>query len=236
LVTCRQLISIFNKKILSAGNHLDCLSDHIYNKAKPITLNQQHLPADNDIESVIDGCIKAKRHSQKELYKKYYGFAMGICMRYCTDENDSMELVNDSFLKVYKSLHLFVPVAGHYERSFAGWLKSIVVHTAIDAFRKKSNSHLFVEVNNAHQEIPDYDISAIDTMSYKEIMETVQKLSPGYRTIFNLYVIDGYKHEEIAKQLNISVGASKSNLAKARINIQKMLDKQHTKFCGTRTI
>jgi RNA polymerase sigma factor (sigma-70 family) len=194
------------------------------------------LPADNDIESVIEGCLKAKRHSQKELYKKYYGFAMGICMRYCSNEDDAKELVNDSFLKVYKSLGVFVPAPGNYEKSLSGWIKSIVVHTSIDAFRKKSNNLLIVEVNNSHQEIPDYDTSAINTMSYKEIIETVQKLSPVYRTIFNLYVIDGYKHEEISAQLNISVGASKSNLAKARMNIQKMLDKQHIQFRGTRTV
>jgi RNA polymerase sigma-70 factor (ECF subfamily) len=102
-------------------------------------------------------------------------------------------------------------------------MKSIFVNTAIDHFRKNSKSNLVSEMQESHFEMEHTGETAIDKMSYKEIMDVVQQLSPVYRTIFNLFVIDGFKHEEIASRLKISVGTSKSNLSKAKANIQKML-------------
>ena len=96
--------------------------------------------------------------------------------------------------------------------------------------RKNKKNYLVGDIQEEHLEMTDAVATAIDRMSYKEIMEIVQQLSPGYRAVFNLHVIDGFKHEEIAQHLNISVGTSKSNLAKARANIQKMLKEANLKF------
>lgn len=181
------------------------------------------MSSTNTLEHIIQGCIKANRDSQKQLYKLYYGFAMSICMRYSTHYTEAEEIVNDGFLKIFKKIDAFEPSYQSYEASFVGWIKKIFIHTAIDNYRKNNKSYTIPILDDSHLEISENSASPIDNMSYKEIIELVQKLSPTYRTVFNLFVLDGYKHEEISKQLNISVGTSKSNLAKARINIQKML-------------
>ncbi len=181
------------------------------------------MPNGQQLLHIIQGCVKANRASQKELYQNYYGFSMSICMRYCASQDDAVEVVNDGFLKVFKNIASFLCKHNNYEASFMAWVKTIMVHTAIDHFRKNKKRSLDIELDDEHFELNDTEQSSIDRMSYKEIIELVQRLSPVYRAVFNLHVIDGYKHEEIAAQLNIAVGTSKSNLAKARINIQKML-------------
>lgn len=160
----------------------------------------------------------------------FYGFATAICMRYCNTKDEAMEVVNDGFLKLYKDLQYFNAAYENYEASLKGWIKKIMINTAIDHFRKNNQHYLTSEVNDAQLEIMDTQETSINKMSYKEIMEMIQRLSPVYRTVFNLHVIDGFKHEEIAEQLNISVGTSKSNLSKARINIQKMLKEADINF------
>jgi RNA polymerase sigma-70 factor (ECF subfamily) len=141
-----------------------------------------------------------------------------------------MEVVNDGFIKIFRSLSQFAPRHDNYEASLMGWMKSIIVNTAIDHFRKNKNNYLVGEIQDEHLDMTDAMATAVDKMTYKEIIELVQRLSPGYRAVFNLHVIDGYKHEEIAQQLQISVGTSKSNLAKARANIQKMLKEANLKL------
>jgi len=177
------------------------------------------LPERSSVVHIIQGCIKADRECQKTFYKMYYGFSMAICMRYCNAKDDAMEVVNDGFMKIYRELHNFKPAYENYETSLKGWMRSIMVNTAIDHFRK-----------NDHLETIDIQETSLNKLSYKEIMEIVKRLSPAYRTVFNLYVIEGYKHEEIAEQLNIAVGTSKSNLAKAKMNIQKMLKETEQSF------
>jgi len=144
-------------------------------------------------------------------------------VRYCPESDDLVEVVNDGFLKIFKNLYLFKPVYSNYEVSLKGWIKAIMVNTSIDLFRKVSKNNFLAPIQSDHFEITKADESAIDKMTYKEILELVSRLSPVYRTVFNLFVIDGYSHDEIAGQLKISVGTSKSNLFKAKANIQKML-------------
>ncbi|MBS1495694.1 MAG: RNA polymerase sigma factor [Bacteroidetes bacterium] len=177
----------------------------------------------NRLNDIIQGCINNNRGSQKEFYQFFYGYAAALCMRYCSNDDDINQVVNDGFLKVYKSLHLFTPQYANVEASLKGWIKRIMINTAIDHLRKNNRHFLKAEIGDHQENIADESTTSIDRMGYKEILAIIQKLTPAYRTVFNLYVMDGFKHEEIAKQLKITVGASKSNLAKARINIQKML-------------
>ncbi len=181
------------------------------------------MPGRPDLIHIIQGCIKANRDSQKLFYEMFYGYAMGICMRYCTNEEDVVEIVNDGFLKVYKALPTFNPQHADVVASLKGWMKRIMINTSIDHLRKHKQRFLVAEISDHHFNTADEVESSIDQMTYKEILSVIQRLSPVYRIVFNLYVMDGFKHEEIAQQLNISVGASKSNLAKARMNIKKML-------------
>lgn len=144
-------------------------------------------------------------------------------MRYAPNNDDAMEIVNDGFLKIFKKLSSFEARYEDMEGSLKGWIKRIMLNTAIDHFRKNNKYLMKVDMGEKVLNIPDETEDSVDKMSYDEIYKVIQQLSPMYRTVFNLYIIDGFKHEEIARQLNISVGTSKSNLAKAKINIQKML-------------
>jgi len=148
---------------------------------------------------------------------------MSICMRYTHTDDDAMEIANDGFLKIFKELASFQARYEDVEASLKGWMKKIMVNTSIDHFRKNQKYQMNVSIDDNLFHIEDHAETSIDKLSYNEVYKLVQQLSPVYRTVFNLYVIDGYKHEEIAKQLKISIGTSKSNLAKAKINIKKMI-------------
>jgi len=148
-------------------------------------------------------------------------------MRYTNSQDDAVEMVNDGFLKVFKELYNFKPVFENEEISLKGWMKRIMINTAIDYYRKYNKNQLQIAGHeDAANNITYKGETAVDKLSYDEVLELVQQLSPAYRTVFNLYVIDGLSHDEIAGQLGISTGTSKSNLAKARMNLQKMLEKE----------
>lgn len=135
--------------------------------------------------------------------------------------------MNEGFVKLFKNIHLF-----EYDRQpdqllcLKGWFKRILVNTCIDHHRKKHstmNGHL---LTSESEKIEDHTENGLDLLAYKEIIEAIRLLSPAYRTVFNLFVIEGFSHEEIANSLEISIGASKSNLSKARDNLRKLLLKK----------
>ncbi|RZK01825.1 MAG: sigma-70 family RNA polymerase sigma factor [Flavobacterium sp.] len=181
------------------------------------------MPAGEALEKLISGCKRSDRESQKEFYRFFYGYAMAICFRYCPNQEDAMEVVNDGFLKIFRGLDSFTPQYGNTEVSIKAWIKRIMVNVSIDHCRKHAKMFSVKELQNHHLDAHVETSNSIDQLSFREILALVEKLSPTYRTIFNMFVIDGYKHEEISKCLDISVGTSKSNLAKARMNIQKLL-------------
>ncbi len=161
---------------------------------------------------------------------------MSICMRYAHTDDDAMEIANDGFLKIFKELASFQARYDDVEASLKGWMKKIMVNTSIDHFRKNQKYQMNVSIDDNLFHMEDHAESSIDKLSYDEVYKLVQQLSPMYRTVFNLYVIDGFKHEEIAKQLKISVGTSKSNLAKAKINIKKMIHERQKNRYGQAAI
>ena len=175
----------------------------------------------------IRGCALNQRESQKKLYNSFYGYAMSICDRYTSREEDASEILNDGFLKIFKEIHHFKPAYSDVVSSFKGWLRKIMVYTAIDHFRKNNKHQHVTELDTAIIHLPAEDETAVDKISYDEIIRFIQGLSPAYRTVLNLFVVDGFSHDEISRQLNISVGTSKSNLAKARKQLQKILFRQN---------
>lgn len=184
----------------------------------------------NDLHSIIQGCIALKRDCQKAFYSRYYGFAAAICMRYANTKDDMIEIVNDGFINIFKELHSFKPVFEDEEISLKGWIKRIMINTSIDYHRKYHKQQLMSGSPNETviEKIEYKSENALDKLSYEEIMKKVKSLSPVYRTVFNLHVIDGLTHEEIAAQLGISVGTSKSNLFKAKVNLKKMLETKNS--------
>ncbi|MGZ5255656.1 MAG: RNA polymerase sigma factor [Flavitalea sp.] len=177
------------------------------------------------ISVLLSGCRSNDRASQKELYYLLRGFALKICYRYTNKNEESEEIMNEAFVKLFKNIQQF-DENRHPDSllSLKGWFKRILVNTCIDHYRKNQsmvNGHLLITSEN--EQISDKSENGIDVLSYKEIIMAVRSLSPAYRTVFNLFVIEGLSHDEISKKLNISVGASKSNLSKARENLRKLL-------------
>lgn len=175
-----------------------------------------------ELNKIIDGCIQNKRKHQEKLFKLYYGKMIGVALRYTKDQDTAQEIVQNSFIKIYDKLFTF-----EKEGNFYSWISRIVINTAIDAIRKSKkdpfkfgDEYIFVEEDSENIDEKELDISNYQS---KMILEAIQELSPAYQAVFNLYVIEDYAHKEIAEMLGISEGTSKSNLSKAKANLQKIL-------------
>jgi RNA polymerase sigma factor (sigma-70 family) len=175
----------------------------------------------------VEACGRNSRQSQKVLYNSFYGYAMAICDRYTNNQDDAVEILNDAFLKIFREIHHYQPAYADVVSSFKGWLRKIMVYTAIDHFRKNQKHHVLTQLDNVVYQVSTVEEDALQKISHEEIIRSVQLLSPGYRTVFNLFIIEGWSHDEIAKHLNISTGTSKSNLSKARRQLQKILFKEN---------
>ena len=175
----------------------------------------------------VERCALNNRESQKKLYTSFYGYAMAVCDRYTNNQDDAIEILNDGFLKVFKEIYRYKPAYTDVVSSFKGWLRKIMVYTAIDHFRKNHKHQFTTDLDNGVVQVASHAEDALDRISYEEIIRSIQDLTPGYRTVFNLFIIEGFTHEEISDKLGISIGTSKSNLAKARRQLQKILYRQN---------
>ena len=161
------------------------------------------------------------------IYSSFYGYAMSICDRYSGNADDAAEILNDGFLKIFKEIHKYKPAYADTIASFKGWVRKIMVYTAIDHYRKIKKHLVQNNTDPSTLQVASKQETALDKLSYQEILKAVQLLSPAYRTVFNLFVLEGMSHEEISNRLGIAEGTSKSNLAKARMHLQKILTKQN---------
>ena len=141
-------------------------------------------------------------------------------MRYATDDDEALDIFQEAFIKVFNNL-----VRYGNKGSFEGWIRRIMVNTAIDHIRKNKKLREMVEINEeiTADEIEEEAEDLLDKVSFDDLLGCVQDLSPAYRSVFNMYVVDGFSHKDIAQELGISEGTSKSNLAKAKMNIKKLL-------------
>ena len=180
------------------------------------------------IRPLLKGCLQGHRASQKLLYQEYYNYGMSISLRYASNRDEASEILNDAFMKIFANLKKFDP-----RKPFRPWLRKILVNTAINHYHKKRREVRMEEMTNAKNESDTEKI--LSGISYQEVIGLLQKLPPAYRTVFNLYVIEGYTHEEIASLLNIAVGTSKSNLFKAKEQLKLILsDFFETDYAGSR--
>jgi len=156
---------------------------------------------------------------QQELYNRFAGKMYAVCLRYAGNAEDAQDLLQEGFIKVFRNLDKF-----RAEGSFEGWVRRVFVNTSIEHFRKKN--YLYSISEKEENVIEDADITALDNLGEKDIIKLIQDLSPGYRTVFNMYVIEGYSHKEIGNILGISEGTSKSQLARAKAILQRKV-KEH---------
>jgi RNA polymerase sigma factor (sigma-70 family) len=181
--------------------------------------------SNQNILSIIECCKENNREGQQELYRLLYSYAYGITYRYAKDEQEANALTNDSFLKVFKNIHLCrLDKSTNVVNSFKGWFRTIIVNTCIDKYRSNKHSKVF-DIATQYT-LADSGENGEDKLSYKEIIMAVKQLSPAYKTVFNLHVIDGLSHDEIGKLLGISTGTSKSNLSKAREHLRNILEQK----------
>lgn len=178
---------------------------------------------ESTLKSCVEGCIRNERESQRRFYKYFYGFAHAVGQRYISNPEDIVEILNDAFLKVFKELYRFEPRQDSLESSLRGWIRRILVNTCIDKLRNAKLKKNFRTESDTQLYAVGTPESAMTSMSYAELLKCIERLTPAYKAVFNLHVIDGYSHEEISKLLGISIGSSKSNLAKARMRLQELL-------------
>ena len=176
-----------------------------------------------ELKLTIQGCVLNDRLSQKKIYTSFYNYAMSICGIYTNNYEDSVEILNDGFLKVFKEIYRYQPAYTDHIQSFKGWLRKIMLYTGIDHFRKNHKHRFAKELGNEASRLSAAGEDALDRISYNEIVRSIQKLTPGYRMIFNLFIVENFSHEEISQRLGISIGTSKSNLARGRKQLQKIL-------------
>jgi len=178
---------------------------------------------------LINGCVAGCRLHQKRLYEQYHASMMATCLRYTNNYEEARDVLHEGFMKVYKNLAKFQP-----NHTLGSWIKRIMINTAIDHYRKNKKYQNNVDLEYAAHTTDHSHVSVVSQLSKAEIMALVQQLTPGYRTVFNLYVMEGYKHHEIASLLGISEGTSKSNLAKARAKLQSMIKQQLPEYANYR--
>jgi RNA polymerase sigma factor (sigma-70 family) len=185
---------------------------------KLLTANQEilnelsnHNINENDL---ISGCVAGDRRVQELLYQRFAPKMYAVCLRYANNTDDAQDLLQEGFIKVYRNLEKF-----RKEGSFEGWVRRVFVNTAIEHYRRKVTLNTIGE--KEERMIEDSAWNVLDHLAERDIIQLVQELSPGYRSVFNMYVIEGYSHKEIGDILDISEGTSKSQLARAKAILQK---------------
>lgn len=158
---------------------------------------------------LVAECKKENPKYQRALYSQYYRKMYGVCLRYSNDTDDAQDVLQEGFIRVFKKIDSF-----RGDGSLEGWIRRIMVHTSIEFYRKRSR-YFMVDIEEATREA-DTEMDSLAQLERAEILEQIQQLPPGYRTVFNLYVIEGFNHQEIGDMLSISSGTSKSQLSRAK--------------------
>jgi RNA polymerase sigma-70 factor (ECF subfamily) len=180
----------------------------------------------NSDDQIIVGCLEGKRKAFSLLFERYSPVMLGVCMRYCKNRIDAEDVMQDGFIKVFGQIHKF-----RREGSFEGWIKRIMINSAIDNYQSNLKYAFHEDVSEIAQAsaLADYlddDDDLPDEMNipHGKLMEMIQELPDGYRMVFNLYAIESFNHKEIASLLGISENTSKSQLLKARKALRKRID------------
>ena len=168
----------------------------------------------NNVDHIIEGCCRKEPVAQRLLYEMFSARMFGVCMRYSGSREDAQDILHEGFLKIYEKIEQF-----ESRGSFEGWIRKIMVNTALEKFRSQSRTV------NAKESIEDLEQGTGDDLNEnitaKELLAIIGELTPQYRMVFNLYAIEGYSHKEISEMLGISEGTSKSNLSRARTILQE---------------
>ncbi|MFN8302493.1 MAG: RNA polymerase sigma factor [Saprospiraceae bacterium] len=171
----------------------------------------------------ISALARQERWAQQQLYEQHYSRMMGVCLRYAGSRDEALDLLHEGFIKVFQNIGRYKPGT-----SLTAWMRTIVVNTCIDYYRKtiRRRTEDLTEARYVQNDVPD----VLSNLTEREILDAVQELSPAYRAVFNLYVVEGYSHKEIADALEITESTSRSNLVKARIKLQEFFAAKRMEF------
>lgn len=165
---------------------------------------------------LIKGCIRNDSRCQRTLFEQYAGKMMAVCLRYAQDQMEAEDMLQDGFIRVFSNIHQF-----KFEGSFEGWIRRVIVNAALKRLQKRKMH--FQEITDRNEDAQRMDPYVYNHLGEAELMQLIHQLPDGYRTVFNLNVIEGYSHEEIADMLGIQAGTSRSQLVKARKMLQQQI-------------
>ena len=168
-------------------------------------------------EQIIQGCKDKDARAQKQLFEKYAGTMLGVCMRYMKAQQEAEDVLQDGFIKVFEKFDRFTG-----EGSLEGWIKRIMINTALDQLRKNKKTNYHLDVDEVGFMIPKEDM-IIENLSAENLLKILDTIPEGYRVVFNLYAIEGYTHKEIGEQLGVSENTSKSQYSRAKAHLRKLL-------------
>jgi RNA polymerase sigma factor (sigma-70 family) len=166
---------------------------------------------------LIEGCLKKNSKSQRKLFESYAGKMMTVCRRYANDQTEAEDMLQESFIRVFSNIAQY-----RFEGSLEGWIRRIVIHTALRVLQKKKIR--FAEINDDLDVEQSMSVDGVATLSAEELLKLISALPEGYRIVFNLYVLEGYDHNEIATMLDINAATSRSQLSKARKVLQTQIE------------
>ncbi|MDD2344844.1 MAG: sigma-70 family RNA polymerase sigma factor [Bacteroidales bacterium] len=169
-------------------------------------------------EELVRGCVEGKSKFQQALYTKFAPVMKGVCIRYSDTVEEAEDILQDGFIKVYLNLKNF-----RLDGSLEGWVRRIMVNTALNYYRAKQKSSYHANIDEIVEIVEDVRIDNYDMLNAKVLLKMIEELPPGYRTVFNMFEIEGYSHKEIADELNVSINTSKSQLLKARRSLQQKI-------------
>jgi RNA polymerase sigma-70 factor (ECF subfamily) len=175
------------------------------------------------LEEIVKGCIDNDRKCQEMLYHTFSNIMYGVCLSYTKNKDEAKDVLQEGFIKVFKNIHKY-----NEEKNLEGWVRKIMVNTSIDFYRVRARKNIHINIDN----VPDVqmvDYSILEAISANEILNLIQKLPEGAKIIFNLHVLEGYTHDEIANMLDIAEGTSKSQFWRAKKLLQQMLNKVYDK-------
>jgi RNA polymerase sigma-70 factor (ECF subfamily) len=180
-----------------------------------LSRESNHITPESDL---INGCLQGDRRMQEELYRRFSPRMYAVCLRYAGSAEEAEDILQEGFIKVFKKMESY-----RGDGSFEGWIRRIFVNTAIEHFRRKR--YLQPVTEKEENTLEGNYLSVLDELAERDILALVQQLSPGYRTVFNMYVVEGYTHKEIGDIMGISEGTSKSQLSRAKVILQEMVKK-----------
>ena len=170
----------------------------------------------SEIKNIINGCLKGNRRDQELLYRRHAAKLYAVCLQYSGNDEEARDILQEGFIKIFENL-----VNYKHEGSFEGWMRRIMVNTALEKYRSKHNLYRVDDIDQIPEPDATPDNEDYAGLEASDLMDIIRELPPKYRMVFNLYAIEGYTHKEISSIVNISEGTSKSNLSRARVILQR---------------